>query len=50
MVQRDDDTHVWGECLKCGRIAGKISREAIRRYIEAERRDDAFIHQQSGKT
>lgn len=36
MVQRDDATHVWGECLRCGKRAGVISRADIRRYIEAE--------------
>lgn len=32
MVQRDDETHIWGECPRCGKRAGIISRADIRRY------------------
>lgn len=31
-----NDTHCWGQCLKCDRRFGVTSRAAIRRYIEAE--------------
>lgn len=42
MVQRGDATHVWGECPRCGKVAGLISREAIRRYIDAQERQREF--------
>lgn len=35
MVQRDDNTHIWGECLRCGKVAGIVSREALRRLLDA---------------
>lgn len=38
MVTRDDNTHLWGECIHCGKRAGLISRKAVRAYIEAEER------------
>ncbi len=38
MKPQSDDTHLWGECVHCGKRAGLISREAVRRYIEAENR------------
>lgn len=30
--QQDDDTHVWGECTRCGRVAGVVSRTDLRRH------------------
>lgn len=36
MVTQSDDQNVWGECLRCGKKAALCSREALRRYIEAE--------------
>jgi hypothetical protein len=36
MVPASDDKYLWGECPRCGKRAGVCSREAIRRYIEAE--------------
>lgn len=42
-VQMCDNTHLWGECIHCGKQAGKISREAVRRYIEAEERNRAAV-------
>lgn len=33
-----NDTHLWGECVLCGKRAGIVSREAVRRYGEAEER------------
>ena len=27
-----DDTGAWGECVKCGKRAGFISRDVLRRY------------------
>lgn len=38
---KGDETHLWGECTLCGKQVGKISRAAVRRYIEAEERDRA---------
>jgi hypothetical protein len=32
----EDDTHLWGECTTCGQQAGKVSREFLRRYADAE--------------
>ena len=34
MVQRDDAVGCWGECLRCGKIAGWTSRAAIRAYMD----------------
>lgn len=34
--QGTDDTHCWGECGRCGKVAGVVSREAIRRYMDRE--------------
>jgi hypothetical protein len=42
-VQRDNETHIWGECLRCGKVSGKVSREAIRRYAEARDRDQRAV-------
>lgn len=42
-----NDTHLWGECTLCGKRAGTISREAMRRYMEAEMRDRAFERQRA---
>lgn len=33
-----NDTHLWGECQICGKRVGEISREAIRRYMDAQER------------
>lgn len=38
MLQAEDETHCWGECSTCGKVAGVVSREAIRRYMDAEPR------------
>lgn len=43
MVQRSNDTHLWGECERCGKVAGLITREAVWRYIQAEERHEAFL-------
>lgn len=42
MIQRSNDTHIWEECPRCGRIAGVVSRDTVRRYIEAEERNEKF--------
>lgn len=47
MVTRDDDTHLWGECIRCGKRAGLVSRKAVRAYIEAEERQKRFLEQQA---
>lgn len=47
MVTRSDDTHIWGECLRCGKRAGLISREAVRRYAEAEARHREYLEHQA---
>lgn len=31
-----DDNGVWGECIRCHRKFGYVSRYALRQYIEAE--------------
>ena len=46
MVQRCNDTHIWGECPRCGRVAGVVSRDSIRRYIEAKARNEKFRAEQ----
>jgi len=46
MVQKCDDTHLWGECQRCGRKAGIVSRASIRRYIEAEARNKKLQEEQ----
>jgi hypothetical protein len=46
MNQMSSDSHIWGECPRCGRVAGIISRESIRRYIDAEAKSKAFMEQQ----
>jgi len=28
--QQSDDTHIWGECATCGKVAGVVSRSALR--------------------
>ena len=42
MVTQSGDTHIWGECIRCGKRAGLVSREAVRRVLEAEARGEAF--------
>lgn len=42
MVQRGDDKYLWGECPGCGKVSGLVSREAIRRYIDAKERRREF--------
>lgn len=46
MVQKCNDAHIWGECPRCGKVAGVVSRESVRRYIEAEQRNIAFQAEQ----
>lgn len=46
MVQKCNQNHIWGECPICGKVAGVVSREAVRRYIEAEQRNMAFQAEQ----
>lgn len=46
MVQESNDTHIWGECPRCGRVAGVVSRDSVRRYIEAEARNEKFREEQ----
>ena len=46
MIQRSNDTHIWGECPQCGRVAGVVSRESVRRYIETEERNEKFRAEQ----
>jgi hypothetical protein len=41
--QKANHTHIWAECTHCGKIIAPISREAVRRYIQAEESDEAFI-------
>lgn len=36
MITGSDDTHLWGECIRCGKRAGVTSRNAIRLYIARE--------------
>lgn len=33
-----NDTHLWGECHICGKRVGDVSREAVRRYMDAQER------------
>lgn len=44
-----DDTHLWGECCICGKRAGMISREAVRRYAEAQESTEAFMARMQAK-
>jgi hypothetical protein len=46
-VTRSDDTHLWGECIHCGKRAGLITREAVRRYGEALEREERFNAEQA---
>lgn len=46
----ESSTHLWGECQICGKRAGEISREAIRRYIEAEERWENWAREASVPT
>lgn len=46
MVQKSNNTHIWGECPRCGRVAGVVSRESVRRYIETEARNEQFRKEQ----
>ena len=43
MVRRRDDTHLWAECPRCGKTAAKITREAVRRYLDAERARAEYV-------
>lgn len=43
----NDDTGCWGECVTCGRRAGFVSREVLRRYLDRE--DSALRARQSGE-
>lgn len=47
MFQRDDETHIWGECERCGKRSGLVSRRAVRAYIEAQERAEAFEAEQA---
>jgi hypothetical protein len=47
MTTRGDDTHLWGECVHCGKRAGLITREAVRRYGEALERERKFKAEQA---
>lgn len=38
-VSKSDDDTLWGECWRCGKVAGKISRQAVRDYIENDPRN-----------
>jgi len=42
-LQHSNDTHIWAECTTCGKKVAPISREEIRRYIQAEESDAAFM-------
>jgi hypothetical protein len=42
MVTQSDDTHLWGECVRCGKRAGLVTRQAVRRVLEAEERQREF--------
>ena len=33
---RSDDKALWGECARCGAVAGYIERYKVRAYIERE--------------
>jgi hypothetical protein len=41
-LTQDDDTHVWGECIRCRKRFGEISRKEIRDYIENDPRVKAL--------
>jgi hypothetical protein len=45
-AQKDNDTHLWGECTVCGKRSGVISRAAVRRYLEAEEYYRDFLAKQ----
>jgi hypothetical protein len=36
MTTAGNETHLWGECPRCGKRAGVVSREAVRRYMKAK--------------
>lgn len=38
-----DDGGIWGECVTCGKRAGYVSREDMRRYIDREITQDALL-------
>jgi len=38
MATQGNDTHLWGECPRCGKRAGVVSRASVRAYIEAKER------------
>jgi hypothetical protein len=42
-AQKANHTHIWAECVHCGKVIAPISREAVRRYIQAEESDEAFL-------
>jgi hypothetical protein len=29
-----NDTHLWAECVRCGRVSSVLSRETMRAYME----------------
>jgi hypothetical protein len=37
-VPKDDDTGCWGECIRCGRRHGFVSRADLRSYLDREER------------
>jgi hypothetical protein len=41
MVTQVNDTHVWGQCQRCGKTAGICTREALRRYSDTKARQEA---------
>lgn len=42
-VQQSNDTHIWAECVTCGKKIAPVSREAVRRYIQAQESDEKFL-------
>lgn len=34
--QQSDDDGVWGECSRCGKVVGFVSRAKLRDYADAE--------------
>lgn len=42
-VQNSDDKYIWAECVTCGKVIAPISREAVRRYIQAQESDFKFF-------
>lgn len=39
-VPRDDDHALWGECWRCGKVAGKIDRSVVREYLDVQYADE----------